>query len=501
MHALLLAVVLLVLGATSSAAAVAASTGHPTVRDESSIGPLCAATPVSCTVLPTTDDPDVGTVDISVGGPVDVDAQARETQQAIDEFTPTSAVESWAQAAAQGSVSVLAKIQTWQDKVSRPAFDAQWWRQQYAVMFGLSLILFGFLLVVVVARIGGPQGSVSAAQLIRDSGLRLWFVPAVLAVGPVVLAMLQGGVAELGTSFAQQSGDGAYSATGDFLTKMASVRGGFDAFGGAILALLILLGIMVFSVAVLIEVAVASWGLNLLGLVVPLALVMHVYPPWRRPLARVAGLMLGLMFAPVAVSFVYWAFWSTGANLGDGADLFGTALYVLVGSFLLAVAPVLLMWLFPLVLPGAGSAGASGTVARTVAVAEPRAVSRLSGHFRTKEALSAHAPVLHAPERAGPQRVGPQRVGPERAGPERAGPQRVVPAAGRDGRPAPAQVHDQAPRQRASGGDPSSEPDPEPLLESGAAAVDPVTEQLTKKYSTEQFDPEPFDPPRPVAQR
>ncbi|MGH3424181.1 MAG: hypothetical protein ACRDO8_05600, partial [Nocardioidaceae bacterium] len=342
------------------------------------------------------------------------------------------------------------------------------------IMFALSLLLFAFMLVIVVAKIGGPEGTVSAAQLLRDSGLKVWLVPVLLAIGPVLLTLLQSGTTELAKTFATQS-EGGSNAAGAFLDKMTAVSSGFDSFGGAILALLILLGILVFGVAVLIEVAVASWGLNILALVIPLAVVMHVYPPWRRPLARISGLMLGLMFAPAAVNFVYWTFWSSASGLSDRLDLFGISLYILIGTFFLAIAPLALMWLFPLALPSGRAAGAQASSAGSREAADPRTVNRLSGHFRTKEAPSAHAPVLHAPEYEAVPALSAPPGGPA--------------APGVPGPRGPAVPRGQAAghrRMSAGEGDPAPPED---------VPADRVGEQLGKKSSAETFDPEPFDAP------
>lgn len=460
----------------SSASTVSSASSAGVRTAEPDIPALCTANPSACTVMtePTggaEDAPATGSIDDATQGIVSPTVETQNTLAAINEFTPENAVESWAQAAAEGAVSILGKVSVWQDKVKRPAFDSTWWQQQYAIMFGLSLMLFAFLLVVVVAKVGGPDGSVSAAQLLRDSGLKVWLVPVILALAPVILAMVQGGAAELAKTFARESGDDASNATSDFLQKMTALSTGFDAFGGAILALLILLGILVFSVALLIEVALASWGLNILGLVIPIAVVMHIYPPWRRPLARIIGLMLGLLFTPVAVNFVYWTFWSTTSNLADGLDLFGISLFVLIGSLLLASAPLLTMWLFPMVVPASGRGPAPVDVARAYEPPAPRTVNRLSSHFRTKEALSAHAPMVHAPEREGVRAT----------------------------QHAPGWVTrtDEHTTRRASAADlPEKDSDSAMSDEPVIVAHEQVAAQLGSKNSEETFDPEPFDPPR-----
>ncbi|MFY0408621.1 hypothetical protein [Solicola sp. PLA-1-18] len=459
---------------------VAAGLALPALPAAAEAPDVCATNPAACTVgtRPTEGDasaPSVGSVDDGAQGIVSPSVETEQTLAAIKEFTPENAVDSWAQASAEGAVSILGKVSTWQDRVTTPAFDRSWWRDQYAVMFGLSLLLFAFMLVIVVARVGGPDGSVPAAQLMRDSGLKLWLVPVILAIAPIVLSLVQGTTAELARSFADETGDGAGDATTQFLSRMTAVSGGFDSFGGAILALLVLMGILVFSVALLIEVAVASWGLNLLGLVVPIAVVMHVYPPWRRPLARIAGLMLGLMFTPVAVNFVYWTFFSATENLANGLDLFGTALFVLIGTMLLCAAPILVMQLFGVLVPQyAGPAPAMAGGGRgEVPVA--RSVTRLADHFRTKEAFAAQAPMVHAHERAS--------VGPQHAGSQGDTRTRTV------DRPDP-------PRRAAAADRPEREPDPGVEVEA-AQAHEEVAAQLGKKNADEAFDPEPFDAPRP----
>lgn len=289
-----------------------------------------------------------------VGGVVDTAEGAYKT---VDALSPSNFLDTWAQGLCHAVIFTLTFIESTAEKLGKPAFDQSWWRTQYAVSFGLAMILLAFLLPVVTARVGGSEGSVSGVELLRKSGWRFIFVVPACAFAPAFLYLVQQVASELTKSFATSGAVQANGAVGGLLKLLEKKAGnGWGDFGGTIMAIFFFIFILIAGFILLIEVAVANWGIMLCGLLVPLGLVASVYPPWAPILKRIMGILIGLMFLPVAIFFFWWTVWS-GFNsnvTGQGGSNSTTTmlLFLLVSLLAIDISPLIAVWLLSIVAPG-----------------------------------------------------------------------------------------------------------------------------------------------------
>lgn len=289
-----------------------------------------------------------------VGTVIDMAEGAYHT---IDSLSPSNFLDTWAQGLCHAVIFTMTFIESTAEQLGKPAFDQGWWRAQYAVSFGLGLILLAFLLPVVTAKIGGPEGSVSGVELLRQSGWRMVFVVPACAFAPAFMYALEQLGTALTKSFASSASVEAKGAVGSLLNAMETEAGdGWGAFGGTVMCIVLMLFILLAGVVLVIEMAVANWGMMLCGLLVPLALVAAVYPPWSHILKRVIGIICGLMFLPVVIFFFFWTVWSAfNANVngqGGSNSTVTMMIYLLVSLMMLDAFPLVAVWLIGIVAPG-----------------------------------------------------------------------------------------------------------------------------------------------------
>ena len=293
----------------------------------------------------------------SIPGVGSLVSAADSATKAVDALNPQNFLDSWAQGLCHAVIFVLTFIESTAEKLGTPAFDQKWWADQYAVSFGLSLILLAFLLAVVTAKIGGPEGSVSGVELLRQSGWRLLFVVPACALGPAVLYSLQQVASELTKTFSTQAAVQANGAVGGLLKVIQDTagKGGWSDMGGTVMVIVLMALILCFGVVLLVEVAISNWGLMMCGLLVPLALVSAVYPPWARILRRLCGIILGMMFLPVVIFFFFWTVWSgfnDNINAQGGSNSTVTMLlFLLVSLIMIDIFPIVAVWLLGVVAP------------------------------------------------------------------------------------------------------------------------------------------------------
>lgn len=282
---------------------------------------------------------------------------AEGAYKTVDALSPNNFLDTWAQGLCHAVIFTLTFIETTAEELGKPAFDQKWWQTQYAVSFGLALILLAFLLPVVTARIGGPEGSVSGIELLRQSGWRMIFVVPACAFAPAFMYSVEQLGAALTKSFATSASVQANGAVGSLLKTLETKAGnGWGDFGGTVMCIVLMLFILMAGVVLLIEVAVANWGMMLCGLLVPLGLVAAVYPPWSHILKRIIGIILGLMFLPVVIFFFFWTIWSAfNANVngqGGSNSTVTMMIYLLVALMMLDAFPLVAVWLIGIVAPG-----------------------------------------------------------------------------------------------------------------------------------------------------
>ncbi|MEO3756511.1 hypothetical protein [Streptomyces sp. B6B3] len=277
---------------------------------------------------------------------------------ALGDIVPDSFIEEWVKGMAESTVSLLTYIQALGERVTAPAFDQRWWASQYATSFGLSLIVLAFLLVWITAQFVASGSSATATDLFRQSGWRLVFVVPLISAGPLILLHLQVAANDLARVFADEGTAHAESAVERLMDLIVDNAGDWGAFGGTVLALLLFLFILCLGLVTLIEMAVAQWGLHLGALLVPLALVAWVYPPWSGTLRRLTSLIAGLMLLPAFIYFFFNTIWSSFDSLlaaDNGDDGLSVLLFLAVGLLMIDAFPMVVMWLMSLTAgPGTG---------------------------------------------------------------------------------------------------------------------------------------------------
>jgi hypothetical protein len=282
-------------------------------------------------------------------------AFADAATEALLGFNPNTFIEEWARGMAEATVNIMAYIQQLGARVTTPAFDQQWWAGQYATSFGMSLILLAFLLLWITARIAATGSSVTGIDLLRQSGWRALFVVPLISVGPALLHQLQIAFTELAGGLATEGTEHAGGAVDALMMLLAEEAGAWGMFGGTVLALLLFGAILLLGVVAVIELAIAQWGLHMAALLIPLALVAWVYPPWSSALRKIVALLFGLLMLPAFMYFFFNTFWAASHHaLGGGEDDGITLLlFILVGLLLINTFPLVTMWLMTLVVPQA----------------------------------------------------------------------------------------------------------------------------------------------------
>ena len=276
----------------------------------------------------------------------------------VDALSPTNILDTWDQGLCHAVIFVLTFIESSAEKIGTPAFNQAWWADQYAVTFGLSLVILAFMLLIVTAKIGGGSGSsVSGVELLRQGGTRLVFVVPACAFAPALMYSVQQLAAGLTKDFATQAAVQANGAVGSFLEMMEKDAGhGWAGFGGSVMVMVLMIPILCCGAVLLVEMAVANWGMMICGLLVPLVVVAAVYPPWARALRRLVGIIVGLMFMPVVVFFFFWTVWSSMNGLfqkNSSNSPVTICVFLLVSLFMIDIFPVVCVWLLSIVAPSA----------------------------------------------------------------------------------------------------------------------------------------------------
>lgn len=279
-----------------------------------------------------------------------------KTKEKIDQLHPQNFLDEWAKGLVSAVTYLLTFIQATAEKIMTPAYDQPWWIKQYAVSFGLSLLLLAFMLLLVGTRTSGQESSVSGVEMMRKGGVRLIFVYPLISMAPAILYSVQQLAVELTKTFSTEAAKKGHGAVGHMLKRFQDSGGDWGKFGGTIVVIFMCVFILLAAVIVLIELMVSNWGLLLAGLLVPIVLVAWVYPPWSQGLKKLASVIAGLMFLPVMIFFFFWTVWSafdamvksSGQNSG-----FTILLFLLVSLIMINGSPLVGWWLLQLVTPDA----------------------------------------------------------------------------------------------------------------------------------------------------
>lgn len=267
------------------------------------------------------------------------------------------------QASARGlSDSVLPAV----TDATLPDLNADWFVKAYAVTFALAVFLAVALLLPQVVR--AARGVLSGRELLDSIGIYFPLFLIGSMFGPpfgVILVKFFGTLSNTIISW------GVNSTAGDVTTrfrKMLSEQDATGIAGGAPVADLLVLGVLLGLLLVVVMLIVQLVTLYFTGVLLPLGLVWLIDPARRRFGTRIVSLWVGLLAAhPLLFLLLSVAYLMVGGNIdafGSGSNLQKavTLIVALLALFIAGLSPVALMRLAPVMLSGGGTAGGGASM-------------------------------------------------------------------------------------------------------------------------------------------
>lgn len=301
-------------------------------------------------------------------------------------FMPTNTVDEWVKSAVKSAAQALAQVQTSMIKMGQPHFLDSWWLTRYAVTFGIGLVVMAVTLTVLASRLssqGGPEGY----QMLRQAGLSATLYVPVMAVAPAAIDIVVQMIYALAGWLGQQTTADTGTSIEQFVRVLNDMHDPNNFALGELGLLVFALVAFFGAVLAMLENGIASFGAQLLMLLVPVVAAIAVYPPARRRLSHVVGIILGLLLTPVMLFLAYWVVWGAAAATMTGRtpDPMMVMLFVAVGSLVSISAPAVLGMLGPAMTSSLGGhPGASqrvrqqGTSARRGATSGARTLDRMA---------------------------------------------------------------------------------------------------------------------------
>lgn len=247
-----------------------------------------------------------------------------------------------------------------------PDLNADWFVKAYAVTFALAIFLAVALLLPQVVR--AARGLLSGRELLDSVGIYFPLFLIGSMFGPpfgVILVRFFGSLSDT------IIGWGVTSTAGTVTTRFRQMLSAQDATGiagGAPVADLLVLGVLLGLLLVVVMLIVQLVTLYFTGVLLPLGLVWLIDPGRRRFGTRIVSLWVGLLAAhPLLFLLLSVAYLMVGGNI----DAFGSAaslqkavtlIVALLALFIAGLSPVALMRLAPVMLSGGGTAAAGASM-------------------------------------------------------------------------------------------------------------------------------------------
>lgn len=221
----------------------------------------------------------------------------------------------WATTVHKSAADLTSKVLTWLYELVQPNLNAGWFLESYAVAFGLSVVMMGFMVLYMLAKAAksrrhGPAILMALVTRVPAFMVGGMFAPAVAITLLKLAALLVDTI----------TGSLLGMAAGDVVTNLTAAIVGLDPLGivgGAIVGLLgsvaILLGILLVFI-MLIAVMVA---MLFSGAIFPLGYVWYVNPGTERTGKAVMVLWVSLIFAPSLIFLML----GIGAKIIAGLEL------------------------------------------------------------------------------------------------------------------------------------------------------------------------------------
>jgi hypothetical protein len=247
-----------------------------------------------------------------------------------------------------------------------PNLNADWFVKAYAVTFALAIFLAVALLLPQVVR--AARGVLSGRELLDSVGIYFPLFLIGSMFGPpfgVILVKFFGALSHTIISWGVNSTAGTVTSR---FRQMLSEQDSVGIAGGAPVADLLVLGVLLGLLLVVVMLIVQLVTLYFTGVLLPLGLVWLIDPARRRFGTRIVSLWVGLLAAhPLLFLLLSVAYLMVGGNLdafGTGGSLQKTVTLIvaLLALFIAGLSPVALMRLAPVMLSGGGTAGAGASM-------------------------------------------------------------------------------------------------------------------------------------------
>lgn len=236
-----------------------------------------------------------------------------------------------------------------------PDLTADWFLNAYAISFALAI--FGWVLITMhsLLQLARHRISPNEAGSVLTSRAVLFLVCSMF--GPSFGAFLIQITHALSSALAAW---GLSTTADETTTKLQTMIDESDALafaGGAVVACILMAGIVIGLLLVLIALLVQLVALYFTGIVAPLAFMWFAHPDRQAQAWKIAGLWLGLLLAHPLLFLLLGVGWSLMASsadvLGNNASLEKTVQFLVacISFTLVAGAPMALMKFAP-VLPG-----------------------------------------------------------------------------------------------------------------------------------------------------
>jgi hypothetical protein len=264
--------------------------------------------------------------------------------------------------ARQLSDSVLPAV----TNATMPALSAEWFVKAYAVTFALAIFLAVALVLPQIVR--AARGVLSGRELLDSIGIYFPLFLVGSMFGPpfgVILVRFFGSLSDT------IIGWGVTSTAGTVTTRFRQMLSAQDASGiagGAPVADLLVLGVLLGLLLVVVMLIVQLVTLYFTGVLLPLGLVWLIDPARRRFGTQIVSLWVGLLAAhPLLFLLLSVAYLMVGGNIdafGSGTTLQKTVTLIvaLLALFVAGLSPVALMRLAPVMLSGGGTAAGGASM-------------------------------------------------------------------------------------------------------------------------------------------
>ena len=291
-------------------------------------------------------------------------------------WNPATIMGQWAKGLSADAAGLLHAENSMVFASSRLDPTAGWFTTAYGWSIALSTIVLAVVLMVAASKLAGADDP-DVLGVARASGIRAWwFIP-----GVTILPALIAAADNIATTVARAGGSVAASSYAtmmhNYTTQVGSINSSNAVVGGS--ALLLLTGLLTFlsALVLILELTVVNLGTYLTAFFFPIVAAIAVNPRWKGPATKMLAMLVGLLLVKPVLFVSSAVLWHMAAAInwtGPLGQRTSVLLAVTVGSLMVALMPMAVWRFVPGQLLDIGPAGrgATGTVARTVAMAGGR---------------------------------------------------------------------------------------------------------------------------------